>query len=343
MDPSATSTDYAVRPYRDDDEPAVVRLIDEALVVGPGGAPPSRFFRWKHLDNPFGRSFMLVADDGGRIIGLRAFMRWTFRAGGAPRSAVRAVDTATDEAHRGRGVFSRLTSEALEALRGDVDFVFNTPNRQSGPGYLKLGWRMVGKIPVRVRVRRPLRFVLGARSATDGVPAGAALRSGAETADSALADADAVAELLAEGDEAGHRLATPRDLRYLRWRYGAAPVLDYGAVRLESGGTLRGLAIFRLRERGRLRETSLAELIVRPGDTASARRLLREVRRAAPSDHVVCHFATGTTAAAAALRAGFLPAPAGPVFVVRPLAQDVRPDPLRLESWALSLGDVEVF
>ncbi len=45
-----------------------------------------------------------------------------------------------------------------------VDVVFNTPNDQSRPGYLKMGWSEVGRVPVAVRLRSALsaRRVAGA-------------------------------------------------------------------------------------------------------------------------------------------------------------------------------------
>ena len=74
-----------------------------ALGGGPAGSRPAEFFRWKHLENPFGRSFMLVAEADGRIVGLRAFMRWEFVAGDGAFRAVRAVDTATHPDYPGAG------------------------------------------------------------------------------------------------------------------------------------------------------------------------------------------------------------------------------------------------
>ena len=110
-------------------------------------------FAWKHLDNPFGRSIILVADAGGTIAGLRAFMRWELTTpDGATLRCVRAVDTATHPDFQRRGIFSRLTEAAVEAAREDgVDLIFNTPNEKSGAGYLKMGWQEVGPIGVMVR------------------------------------------------------------------------------------------------------------------------------------------------------------------------------------------------
>nr|MDQ3958041.1 GNAT family N-acetyltransferase [Actinomycetota bacterium] len=154
--PSSTGT-LRVRPYTDADEPAVLELLQAAMGGGPAGARAPSFFRWKHLAGPFGRSFLILAEDSDRVVGLRAFMRWRFTGAGGTLDAVRAVDTATHPDYQGRGIFTRLTMEALDALRDEVDLVFNTPNKLSLPGYLKMGWAVTGRVPISVRVRRPVR------------------------------------------------------------------------------------------------------------------------------------------------------------------------------------------
>jgi GNAT superfamily N-acetyltransferase len=332
---------YDVRPYGEDDETRVIELLSRALGAGPSGERSAEFFRWKHVRNPFGRSYMIVADAGERIIGLRAFMRWEFHAAGRTVRAVRAVDTATDPDYQGRGVFSRLTKTAVEALRGDVDLVFNTPNEFSGPGYLKLGWRLVGRIPVSIRVRRPLRFLTKLRSLREADEGSGAMPPvDAEPASAVLGpQADPAPE---DEVETEPRLSTRRDHSFLRWRYVDIPGIDYWVARGERAGR-RGLAIFRVRRRGRLLETSVADVIVPQEDASLARALFRRTVRAAPSDHVACHFPAGSTQLRAARRGGFLRAPGGPIFVVNPLSEGIEPDPMDLRSWALSLGDLEVF
>ena len=340
--------EYDVRPYTPGDEPKVLELLARSLGGGPLGRRSSEFFRWKHVDDPFGPSFMLVAERDDRIIGLRAFMRWRFRAGGRTVEAVRAVDTATDPDHQGLGVFRRLTTTALAALAGEVDLVFNTPNEKSLPGYLKMGWEPVGRIPVRVRVRNPVRFATGFRSLRDPAASEAASTNDAPAIDAPLA-ADALGSLeevdglLERAGAPTGRWTTPRDHAFLRWRYGSAPGFDYRVVREERDGRLRGLAVFRVRPRGSLWETTLADVIVESGDAGTAVRLLRRVIHAAHVDHVTGHFPEGSELRSAAARSGFVPTPAGVTFVVNPLRADVLPDPTRLGSWGLSLGDVEVF
>jgi GNAT superfamily N-acetyltransferase len=336
-----------LRPYQDADEGSVIELLSAALGAGPAGARPPEFFRWKHLESPFGRSYMLVAEAEGRIVGLRAFMHWRFRAGGTVLRAVRAVDTATHPDYQGRGIFSRLTRQALRDIGGQVDLVFNTPNDKSLPGYLKMGWRRVGKVPVSVRVRRVLPLVAARGKFRDRTTSSRELRPApevsAESAAEALRD-PGLSSLLADAEKArAGRIATPRDLRYLRWRYGSAPLLDYRAVREDRDGELAGIALFRVRPRGELWETTVAEVIVRPGDRTTARRLIRRVIDAALVDHLACHFPSRSQEARAALSTGFLRVPGGVTFVIQPLLEEVQPDPTELRSWALTLGDLEVF
>ena len=47
------------------------------------------------------------------------------------------------------------TLAAIDELRAEsVAFVFNTPNDKSRPGYLKMGWHEVGRVPVSISLRR---------------------------------------------------------------------------------------------------------------------------------------------------------------------------------------------
>jgi GNAT superfamily N-acetyltransferase len=332
---AATST-ITVRPFTVDDEAGVLELLEQTLGGGPVGSRPSEFFRWKHFDNPFGRSLLLLAETNGRVIGLRAFMRWRFSVAGGQVTAVRAVDTATHPDYQGKGVFSRLTRAALEALDGTTDLVFNTPNDASRPGYLKLGWREVGRVPVGIRVRRPVRFASGLRRSATALPARPAVA--AAPAARVLERGDEIERLLAGVRHDDGRLHTPRDIEYLRWRYGAAPLLGYAGVVQEERDRLIGLALFRVRPRGRLWEATVSEVIVADGDRRTARRLLGKVAAAAAVDHLALHAPALTGA-----RTGVLPAPGGISFVVKPFRDDLDPDPSTLGSWALSLGDLEVF
>ncbi|GAA1092630.1 hypothetical protein GCM10009663_40440 [Kitasatospora arboriphila] len=353
MEPKTQMTESSAgltyRPLVDADTPAVLDLLTASLAGGPTGTRSAEFFEWKHRRNPFGASPGLVAEEaGGRLAGVRLFLRWQWQAGGRPVPAVRPVDTATHPEFQGRGIFRDLTLRLLEEVSGDTELVFNTPNGNSLPGYLKMGWRELGRVPIAVRVARPAAFARGARAALARRGAGTAgppVCSLPTAEDWFAGPRKGLDELLREraaADVTDTRLAVRRTADFLRWRYGDAPGLDYRVLTCHRGGELTGVAFGRPRRRGPLAEFTLADVIVRPGDRGSAARLLKQAAKAG-CDHVAGHLAAGTEAAAAARRSGYLTAPrTGMVLAARspsgPLTAGRIP-----ADWRFNLGDLEVF
>lgn len=384
--------EFLVRELAKDDEPVVLELLTAALAGGPTGERTPEFFAWKHRENPFGSSPGLVAESAdGAIVAVRLFLRWEFLHQGETVRAVRAVDTATHPAAQGRGLFKRLTLDLLDRLSADTDLVFNTPNANSLPGYLRMGWREVGKVPIALHPIRPLAFAKGLRELRSGeaeqAPGADFGRTGRGAVSSSYAsgtggtlpdvselprasrDASSIRcrfptarqffsdpaarngleELIGDADSADaalypDRLRTRPTEAYLRWRYGAAPGLDYRVVAAYRQGKLDGVAFGRPRMRGPLAEFTLSQLLIRPGDRMTARRLLSAAGLSG-CDHVATHLTPGSDASRAARYAGYATPPrTGMLMVARPL----RPlpyglDPHTLNSWHLALGDLEVF
>lgn len=312
-----------IRPLTDEDEPQVLGLLSAALGWA-GGDDDARFYRWKHVDNPFGRSFGWVATDGGRLVGVRLFMRWRFRWDGQPVDAVRAVDTATHVDYRGRGIFSALTRQGLDALaEAGVAFVFNTPNDQSRPGYLKLGWEPLGQLPVALHVRSVAALPRTARArvpaALESLPTSAGLP--------AAENLDGLAGCAPAGLLPG-QLATDRTVEFLRWRY-SLPQLHYRMVRLEGGGAV----VFRLRRRGAAVELVVNDVLVNCETPAGEiARAVRRALRATGADHAI-------RIAPMHQRGQRLPI-SGPTLFWRAVAASPAPP---LDQWALSMGDIELF
>lgn len=324
--------EFTVRRFQDADEEPVVALLAESLGWATDDLH-TRFFRWKHRENPFGPSpgWVAVTADG-TVVGFRTFLRWELEEHGRVFRAVRAVDTATAPSHRGQGVFSSLTRHALDALAGEgVDFVFNTPNAQSRGGYLKLGWEPAGRLQVRARpasIRAPARMLRArAPAALWGEPVTAG-----EPAAEVLGDAGAVASLLA-GQPADKGLRTRRTPAFLAWRYGFEEH-RYRAL-LAGAGVADGLALFRVRRRGAAREAVVCDVVVPGGEAGPARDLLRRVVRRSGADYALRLHGAGLR------RDGFVPVPGqGPALVWRGVCETRRPG---AEEWGLVLGDVELF
>jgi predicted N-acetyltransferase YhbS len=310
--------DLTIRPSVPDDLDQVLAVAARSL--GWAGDERDRaFFRWKHEENPVGSSPGWVAVDDGQVIAFRTFLRWALEGGGERLQMARAVDTATDPDHQGRGLFRRLTLESVEDLTAaGVDAVFNTPNEQSRPGYLKMGWHELGRPTIGVRPASLGRVPL-LRQARTAAEKWSEPCSIGEPAATALA-ATGVAELAAMHRPEGW--ATPRTADYLAWRYRFEP-LHYRVV--EAGG---GLVVFRVRRRGPAREVAIVEWLAPRSDRRALGRLV-----AAAGDYAV-GIGLGP-------RHGLLPLPRqGPIVTWRPLDRPAVPV---LADLSFSLGDLELF
>jgi GNAT superfamily N-acetyltransferase len=313
-----------VRSASDDDLPQVLELLQSSL----GWVPDEQyaaFYRWKHHANPFGRSPAWVAVADGRIVGFRVWLRWRFTQAGRHWDAVRAVDTATHPDYQGRGIFRRLTTSSLEVLRDEgVAHVFNTPNEQSRPGYLKMGWEQLGRLPTAVRFRSPVAAAKAVRARVPADKWSLASSAGIDAAEALADDAEVAALLAALPDD---RIRTHLDVDVLRWRYGFAP-LHYRGLR-DAGG----IGLFRLRRRGPATECVVGHMLV--ADDAARRRLLTRIARISGADQVV------QLTDRPYRRGGYLPLPGGgPILTWRAL-NDTQAPPL--EAWELTMGDVELF
>jgi GNAT superfamily N-acetyltransferase len=321
-------SELEIRRATDADRDEIVALLGASL---RREADPRfvQLFAWKHEENVFGRSPAWVAVDGDRIAGFRVLMPWEFVEHGEVVRAVRAVDTATHPDYQGRGIFTSLALHAIDELRGEVAFIFNTPNDQSRPGYLKMGWQVVGRVPTAVR---PTGWRGLTRIATARVPAErwTAPSDAGVPATEVLADDAALARLV-ESQPATGALRTRLSPAFLQWRYGT-PLLSYRAV-AAPGGVQDGVAFFRIRRRGAAREAALCDVIAPGADRGVVGELTRAVTRAADADYVI-RLGGGLRPPGGLVR---LPGQ-GPLLTWRAVTARRAPD-----AWDLTLGDIELF
>jgi GNAT superfamily N-acetyltransferase len=325
------SPELEIRRATPSDRAAILHLGTRTL-GWLGDAEDDAFFAWKHEQSPFGPSPMWVACDGPRVVGFRTFLRWEFEHRGRIVRAVRAVDTATDPDYQGRGIFTNLTLAALDELRAEgVDTVFNTPNDNSLPGYLKMGWQIIGRLPVSIMPTRVRSIAAVARARAPASLSSVLVNAGLEPAQ-AFADPDAVARLLATVAH-GPDLTTRRTPEFLRWRYGL-PALHY-RVLVAGASITDGLLAVRLRRRGAAIEAVVADVLTPADRPDRARLLARKAASTAGADYLL------RLGGPPATRDPFLRVPrVGPVLTCRPLSDWTPP---ALAGWNVTMGDIELF
>lgn len=334
---------------------SVLQAVSQSL---PGGAATHKnmdYWQWKHCSNPAGESigYLAEASDPAQVVGVRAFMRWQMLGPeGDTYSCVRAVDTVTDPAFRGQGIFSKLTQLSLsEAEAKGVALVFNTPNANSAPGYLKMGWQVVGKMPLYIKPLSYMRLAAGVLNRNRRSARGAA----AEERDFGIADLPdwpAASEFPGfaammeshEGARCSSGLRTQRNQEYLAWRYGLHPHVRYRIYCLEEQGRPVAAAVVRPNIRYGLKELVLTELWAKNADHQLMQRCLAELIKRVDADYLIAHGAASSPELAVLKKRGFLRAPKqGMTLYARPVSLKTLGTLGDTCGWDLSLGDLELF
>ncbi len=311
-----------IREACENDIPEIVKVLKASL--GEDQLELSeKVWRYKHIDNPFGKSIVLVAVENKTIIGVRAFMRWKWQQGEKQFSALRAVDTATHPEHQGKGIFKKLTLMAVDLAKTNNDhFIFNTPNEQSRPGYLKMGWEQVGK--VYVGLKPSLSFLSFQK--TPGIYRVQKTFSKSQMKELCLKWNKNLA--------AKSGLFTPKSAEMLRWRYEENPLQYYEVV----AGIGYYLAAY-VKKRGKLKEFRIAECIY-DGDILDKKALNKIVNKLVAK--FGCHLISFSPnlIGLSGKKGNF-----GPLltFNALNLKSEEKEHLSRICDWNNSLGDLELF
>ncbi len=278
------------------------------------------FFTWKHDKNPFGKSKTLLAKDEGKIIGLRTFMHWNWVRGNELVKAVRAVDTATDPAFQGKGIFRKLTMSAVESCIDDgIGLVFNTPNPISMQGYLKMGWHIAGRMPLLAGPGHllPAKFTL----------------------DTELKMSELFPIVpLQDIPFSNTFFHTPVTKKYLQWRFRDCPVVTYGSVIEKDFGF-----VFRLKPVKSFFEMRICEIW--NADSTSAKALKKSLKNCIGQlkPAIVTCAPSPLTTFDRPLNRMLGPFKKGPLTTLRPLAQTDLDDFNQFKNWQPSIGSLELF
>lgn len=306
------------------DMPGMIDLLRRSL--GESLMPKSEgFFNWKHNENPFGRSMVLLAKEDGEIVGLRAFMRWEWIRNGKRITAVRAVDTATDPAHQGKGIFKKLTMQAVADCKAEgISLVFNSPNTSSRPGYLKMGWKDAGRMPLLFKPGS----LLPARYSEERISKFIS-HYNINTAATELQN-----EYSFPGSDNFYH--TPLSHDYIKWRYADCPVVKYGGIAVAGKFGI----IFRLKNLKGFCELRICEMwAVNKEGEKELKKNLKDLARKFRPVMISC-----APTPLISTKAGFYgPFRKGPITTIRELSLTDLHHFENFQSWRPSIGSLELF
>lgn len=312
-----------VKQAENTDLPEMIELLKKSL--GEGLIPKSEeYFKWKHFQNPFGESKILIAKEDDKIIGLRAFMKWKWKNGSEIIKAVRAVDTATHPDYQGRGIFKKLTLQAVEECKSEgYGLVFNSPNNNSRPGYLKMGWIDEGKMPLLLRAGSLMPAFYSEGRATK------------------VYDIFSIEKELEKVNDSyvfpfsNKIIYTPLSAEYLKWRFRDCPIVNYGAI-IEPGFGI----IFRLKRLNKFIELRICEIW--SDNKQSAKNLKKALSKIISVSRPLMVSCAPTILIENNL--GFFgPFLKGPITTTRKLSLDSLEEFKNFKSWQPSIGSMELF
>jgi GNAT superfamily N-acetyltransferase len=306
------------RKVVEEDSEAIVTLLKASL--GETSSHKSiAYWNWKHKQNPFGKSEVMVSEDDGTLSGIRAMMPWVWQAGNHQFKTFRAVDTATHPNFQGKGIFSKLTQTMVSHLQLlDADFIFNTPNNQSLPGYLKMGWQEWGRLKVSII---PFIFFKFFTSIEYNEFSG-------------IDQTESLCKKWNDLQSQHGKLFTPKSPAYLKWRYLDNPVINYHCY-AES----ELFVAAHIKKHKWFTELRISELITDQKHGKLKPGLFSFIMGLAKHNKV--DFVTLSEEAGKKFNLSRLTLPIGPLMTIRILSGQVKiPD---LLHWSPALGDLELF
>jgi GNAT superfamily N-acetyltransferase len=188
--------------------PEMVRLFERSF----GRPLPADQFEWRYVANPVGDVLAAVErDEDGALIGNYSASPCVLGVEGERVRTALSMNTMTDPAHAGKGIFTRLAEELYAHMAATgYELIWGFPNIQSHYAFMtKLAWRDIYEVPTLVLAE--------------------------PKADGDVQRDDDFALDYGDGLLPDRPVQVAKDAAYLRWRYADHPVNTYANVVLAAG------------------------------------------------------------------------------------------------------------
>jgi GNAT superfamily N-acetyltransferase len=250
------------------------------------GSPRSmEALEWQYLANPTGRVFVdFAVAASGRLAAIYASLPVYLYVDGQVRLALQSLDTMTDEAFRGRGLFVKLAKRTFARAESDgAALIYGFPNGNSAHGFFeRLEWTKLDPLPFLIRPLRT-RYVLkrlGFERAAAMLPNVRLKLGGRRRKDTVTITRFDERHDAVWSDFAKHvGVAVHRDARYLNWRLVDKPGTHYVNRAVMRGNVVRAWASHSVVDKHDGRIGYVMEALSARGDGRALRSLLSAALR----------------------------------------------------------------
>lgn len=291
---------YSVKNIREIDIGRITALLSMNLSDAGITRKTAELWSWKHKNCYFGQTIGYGAFDGDELVSLRPFMQWQLKAGEYEvLKALRPVDTVTAFSARKKGLFSHLTRLVLDEEKYSFPLLFNTPNSNSLPGNLKLGWNIHQQLALKLKITKPFLFVrflfksVRESVLSHGFDSVDCIHSMKEFDSSDLAVFLETAEAF-EANRPFQGLRTPRTAQYLKWRYREHPNANYYVYKHIVNSNAVGLMVFRQENRRGIPGYVICDVFVQEYTEKALKATFDGMHKSIPLAFSVGHFMEGS-------------------------------------------------
>lgn len=295
-------------------------------------------YRWKFRGFPAAPpSYEYVGEENGVLAAYYAAIPYPYQVSGRPVAAGMVCDVMTHPSFRGRGLFTGIGRYATGQLgNAGIGFVTGYPIRPEVlPGHLKVGWRVIQRMPVWLRMLGtrsllppPLRFASVVLNPLVRVAFAWARPAPGYTTRivdrdrflEEIADTAAYATLLQRW-KANVPNALDKTADFMRWRT-AAPGTAYHFMLLLRGEALVGLAVVRDAELKGIACLAVLDLMIDPEHQKGVRSVhhgLAAFGRSRGRDALACMSSVQWARNYGFVRSGYLRTPAVFSLIVKKL------------------------
>jgi hypothetical protein len=244
--------------------------------------------QWLHQQNLAQKNTIYYAMEQEEVAAIYTAMPVVFKVEDELVNALQSIDTITDIAHRGKGLFPKLATRLYnDAQHEGYELVYGFPNENSAPGFFKkLQWISFGEAPFLMKplnLQYFLNKLLGKKQ-SEGEDKGHVYAVAPVT----TIDHNTVIKSLTGFENDYDQLWTKvsksikvganRGAAYMNWRYVQKPGEAYSIAGLYINGNLEGVIVFTIKDKHGGRVGYIMELIYTVDEHNHGKRLLKFAR-----------------------------------------------------------------
>ncbi len=138
-----------IREYRSGDEKGILSLFNEIYSTDR----EEEYWKWQFMDNPWGESIIVVAEENSKIIGQCTLILTKIIIDGKEILAGHSIDTMISKEYRGKGIYEKMSKKSYElAIERGIKVRIGFPTNQALRGLLgDIGATLVGDIPLFIK------------------------------------------------------------------------------------------------------------------------------------------------------------------------------------------------